>query len=74
MSDYRRHMKLSRKSSILLGIASIFDFTGRLGPRYRPIQNPLAEDTVALARDWQTVGDDMRKVMANAHNLKTDSQ
>ena len=74
MLDYRKYMNLSRKSSMLLGIASIFDFTGRLGPRYRPIQNPLAEDTVALARDWQAVGDDMRKIMANTHTLHTDSR
>lgn len=73
MLDYRKYMNLSRKSSILLGIASIFDFTGRLGPRYRTIQNPLAEDTAALARDWQAVGDDMRKIIANAHTLYTDS-
>lgn len=65
MSNYREYTDTSLKSAILLGVASIFDFTGRLGPQYRPIQDPQAEDAEALASDWQAIGDDLRRAMSN---------
>lgn len=65
MSNYQKYTDTSLKSAILLGVASIFDFTGRLGPQYRPIQDPQAEDAEALASDWQAIGDDLRRAMSN---------
>lgn len=65
MSDHEKYTDSSLKSAILLGVASIFDFTGRLGPKYSPIQDPRAEDAEALAGDWQTIGDDLRRVMSD---------
>lgn len=67
MSDHQKYTEPSLKSAILLGVASIFDFTGRLGPQYIPIQDPEAADAEALAGDWQAIGDDLRRVMSNPH-------
>lgn len=62
-------MHSSWRRSVILGIASIFDFTGRLSPRYHQIQDPAEQDASALAGDWQTVGDDLRRVMSAASSL-----
>ena len=70
MSDHEKYADSSLKSAILLGVASIFDFTGRLGPKYSPIQDPQAEDAEALASDWQAIGDDMRRVMSDSRMPK----
>lgn len=67
MSNHQKYADTSSKSAILLGLASIFDFTGRLGPQCKPIQDPQAEDAEALASDWQAIGDDLRRVMSNPH-------
>lgn len=70
MSDHKKYTDSSLKSAILLGVASIFDFTGRLGPKYNPIQDPQAEDAEALASDWQAIGDDLRKVISGPRMQK----
>lgn len=62
-------MPYSWRRSVILGIASIFDFTGRLSPQYRPVRDPAKKDTSALAEDWRTVGDDLRRVMTAARSV-----
>lgn len=70
MSSHQKYTDRSFKSAILLGVASIFDFTGRLGPQYNPTRDPQAEDAEALAGDWQAIGDDLRRAMSDPRMQK----
>jgi hypothetical protein len=46
------------------GFASIFDFSGRSRSRYLAFD--VNSDAKALERDWQVIGDDMRKAFDRA--------
>ena len=46
-----------RWSPYLCGIASIFDFTGSLGPRYEAPADPEKAAAEIMARSWKAVGD-----------------
>jgi hypothetical protein len=46
------------------GFASIFDFSGR--SRSRDFAFDVNSDAKALERDWQVIGDDMRKAFDRA--------
>ena len=54
--DRLRHSHRKRWSPYLSGIASIFDFTGSLGPRYKPVDNPQEAAAELMARSWNSVG------------------
>lgn len=52
------------KLSYWNGFASIFDFSGRL--RSKDFIFDANSDAKALERDWQIIGDDMRKAFDRA--------
>lgn len=49
-----------RKSPVLLGAASIFDFAGNLRPRHKSVGDPLELAATALESDWVAIGDALR--------------
>ncbi len=56
---------LKGMNSLILGMARLLDFAGTLNANHRIKNLPDAQVT---RQDWQTVGDDMRKVI---HDLDT---
>lgn len=73
VSDYL-NARSSWRRSVVLGIASIFDFTGQLAPRYRMIRDPAEEDASALNGDWLAIREDFRRIMAAASTLDLNGQ
>ena len=59
-SELRRN---SNKSALLTGVATIFDFTGSLGPRRNSSEDHQQAANDALARSWQAVGDALQTAM-----------
>ena len=70
----RLNMDHSWKRSVLLGIASIFDFTGKLAPKYRKLLGQAKEDTSALNGDWLAIANDFRRIMDAAGTLDLNRQ
>lgn len=68
------HINFTWRHSFLLGLASIFDFTGSLSPKYRPIEDSEASDASAIAGDWRAVGDDFRRILTAASTLDINGQ
>ena len=54
-----RHHRRKRRSPYLSGMASIFDFTGSLGPRYEAPDDIHKAASDVMARSWKSVGDAM---------------
>jgi hypothetical protein len=53
-----------RKRAFLRGAASVMDLRGNTTRQYRLAQTGEQADADALADDWRTVGDDLRRAMA----------
>jgi len=49
--------------SFLKGFASAFDLSGQTSLETPDFNNGFQRDAEALRRDWQQIGDDMRKSM-----------
>lgn len=61
-----------RWSPYVYGIASIFDFTGSLGPRYAPADPQKAASEI-MARSWKAVGDALWVAIGH-HQPEADSR
>lgn len=70
----RLNMDYSWRRSVLLGIASIFDFTGQLAPKYRKLRDQAEKDASALNGDWLAIANDFRKIMTAASTLGLNGQ
>lgn len=70
----RLNIDYSWRRSVLLGIASIFDFTGQLAPKYRKLRDQAEKDASALNGDWLAIANDFRKIMTAASTLDLNGQ
>jgi hypothetical protein len=58
------YKKKSRIRYFLEGFAYVFDLFGVLGPDVPDLsEDGFEKDMKAIASDWQTVGDDIRRAM-----------
>jgi len=57
----RRSRKTHKWESYLLGIASLFDFTGALRRPRHTLQLPSPNDS--LSGDWQAIGADIQRAL-----------
>lgn len=63
--DRLRRSRPKNWSPYLCGMASIFDFTGILGPRYKSPSDPQKAAAAMMARSWQAVGDALREAIGH---------
>ena len=73
LSVRRESQGNSNRSALLAGAASIFDFTGSLGPRRKMKVDHQGAASDALARSWQVVGDALQSAMTQ-HELPRSAE
>ena len=62
--DYTPTFRLFSRPSLLEGMARIADVFGTLNT-YNRGATPWEDDAKALAADWQAIGNDFRRVLAD---------